>query len=248
MAKKNPRLNQIIAVVQGKKSKAEKLLTEAHHRWNDKALAGISRTYEPLAEDGESLPSEFNKLQTNVREVIAQLWPEIEDYMDVVATQEMGNTTAKADVMVDEIVVLPNAPIGVLLFLEKRLEDLATFIGNIPVLSPDRDWSFDNERNCFVTPPTKTVRTKKTPKTHVKYEATKEHPAQCEMYHEDVVVGHWTVVNFSGALDAKTKAEWANRCRHLLEGVKKAREEANSAEVIPQTLGKPVLEFIFGKV
>jgi hypothetical protein len=34
----------------------------------------------------------------------------------------------------------------------------------------------------------------------VKAEATEKHPAQVEVYHEDVVVGQWKTVKFSGAL------------------------------------------------
>lgn len=41
------------------------------------------------------------------------------------------------------------------------------------------------------------------PRNHVKAEATDKHPAQVEVYHEDVPVGYWTTVKFSGALPAR---------------------------------------------
>ena len=59
MAKK-PKLNQVIAVVAGQKSAAQKLLTEAHnHKLKPALLTGLYRNYRPTKEDGEhTRPSE----------------------------------------------------------------------------------------------------------------------------------------------------------------------------------------------
>ncbi len=49
------KLNQIIAVEKGVKSGSLRELTDAHHALQKPALlAGISRTYQPKDEDGES--------------------------------------------------------------------------------------------------------------------------------------------------------------------------------------------------
>lgn len=54
MAKK---LNQVIEVEKGVKSRALQELTEAHHSLQKTALlAGISRTYRPKDEEGEQFP------------------------------------------------------------------------------------------------------------------------------------------------------------------------------------------------
>lgn len=246
--KRKPSLHQIIAVVAGKKTRAERLLTETHQKaWNEKTLAGITRTYAPLAEDGEKLPPQGNNVQVRVHEVLATILPEIIDYMNVIATQETGNTKARADIVVGEQTLLSDVPIGVILFLEKRLEDLTTFISNLPVLPSDKEWRFDQARNCFVTEPVQSERMQKVPQVLIKHEPTKEHPAQTEVYHVDKVVGYWTAVHFSGAITAKEKAEYLTRCRTLAEAVKKAREAANSVEVDQVEIGKPLIDFIFGK-
>jgi hypothetical protein len=83
------------------------------------------------------------------------------------------------------------------------------------------------------------------PKTHVKYEATKEHPAQVEMYMEDVWVGTWTIVKSSGAIPAATRNAMLERVRKLLDAVKAAREEANGIEVKPQKVGAAILGYVF---
>jgi hypothetical protein len=83
------------------------------------------------------------------------------------------------------------------------------------------------------------------PKNHVKYEATKEHPAQVEMYMEDVWVGTWTTTKFSGAIPAAVRNAMLERMRKLLDAVKTAREEANNLEVRPVKVGAALLGYIF---
>ena len=58
-------------------------------------------------------------------------------------------------------------------------------------------WSFNDSADCWSTEPVRTLRTKKVPRNHVKAEATEKHPAQVEMYFEDVLVGNWTTVKYS---------------------------------------------------
>src|SRR5947209_3792462 len=97
--------------------------------------------------------------------------------------------------------------------------------------------TYQPEFDSHVSKPARTNRTKKVPKNHVKYEATKEHPAQVEMYMEDVWVGTWTTVKFSGAIPAAVRNAMLERLRKLLEGVKTAREEANNLEVRAVKIG-----------
>ena len=71
----------------------------------------------------------------------------------------------------------------------------------------------------------------------MKAEATEKHPAQVEVYYEDVVVGHWRTVKFSGALPASRVKELLERVDKLQQAVKFAREEANDSEVTDQQIG-----------
>jgi len=82
-----------------------------------------------------------------------------------------------------------------------------------------------------------TTKTKKIPRNHVKAEATDKHPAQVEVYYEDVVVGYWRTVKFSGALPASRVKELLDRVDKLQQAVKFAREEANNSEVTDQHIG-----------
>ena len=65
------------------------------------------------------------------------------------------------------------------------------------------------------------------------------------MYYEDVVIGYWKTVKFSGALPAQRINELVERVEKLQAAVKFAREEANAAEVVQQEAGEKVFRFLF---
>ena len=50
--------------------------------------------------------------------------------------------------------------------------------------------------DSWKTDPVRTIRTKKVPRNHVKAEATENHPAQAEVYYEDLPVAYWTTEPF----------------------------------------------------
>ena len=241
-----PKLNQIIAIQAGKKAQAKETLTEAYHLIKKpELLTGLVRTYQPRDEGGEPQPDERKHVQVKVNDLIAKVTADLTEMFDVVATQDWANCQAKADVVVDGRKLLAGVPVTHLLFLEKQLVDLRTFIESLPVLDAAEDWEYKPEVDSYVSRPTRSNRTKKVPKNHVKYEATKEHPAQVEMYMEDVWVGTWTTTKLSAAVPAASRNAMLERVRKLLDGVKAAREEANGLEVKPQKVGAAVLGYVF---
>ena len=241
------KLNQVIAVVAGKKAKAAQVITAAYHQFQKTPLFdGISRTYQPRDEDGEKLPPESKSIQVKVLDLMVEVTAAMVEMFDVVATQDYANCSARADVCVNGKVILSKVPVTHLLFLEKQLKDVETFIGKLPTLDPSETWSFNEAVGSYATSPSETARTKKVPKAFVKAEATKEHPAQVEMFHEDIMVGYWRTVKFSGTIPAKDKNRMLERVRSLHEAVIKAREEANGIDVSPVSNGKAVFDFVFG--
>lgn len=239
------KLNQIIAVEKGSKTRSFAKITEAYQLLQKAAvLAGISRTYQPVDEDGEQYPPESTKVQVKAEDLITDVTASLTELFDVTATKDWANCSARADVVVDGETVLTAVPITYLLFLEKQLVDFHTFVKKLPVLDPSETWTFDAAADSYATDPVQTTKTKKVPRNHVKAEATKEHPAQVEVYHEDIVVGHWRTVKFSGALPAQRVNELTDRVERLQKAVKFAREEANLAEVEQQEIGAKVFEFL----
>lgn len=240
------RLNQIIAVEKGIKTRSHQELTEAHHALQKPALlSGIARSYRPKDEEGEQLPPEATRVQAKAEEVIRKTSEILVALFDVTATKDYTNCKARADVVVDGKTLIAAVPVTYLLFLEKQLVDLHTFVKKLPVLDASESWVFDPSADCWATEPVQTSKTKKIPRNHVKSEATEKHPAQVEVYHEDVVVGQWKTVKFSGALPAKRVNELLERVEKLQHAVKFAREEANNQEADEQKIGRSVLSYLF---
>lgn len=241
------RLNQIIAVEKGVKSQSLRELTDAHQLLQKNAMmAGISRTYRPKDEDGEQYPPESTRVQVKAQDVIKTTTETLTKLFDITATKDWANGSAVADIVVDGKVLLAQVPVTYLLFLEKQLVDLHTFIKKLPVLDASETWVYDPSTDSWATEPVQTSKTKKIPRNHVKSEATEHHPAQVEVYYEDVVVGYWRTVKYSGALPAQWINELLERVTRLQEAVKFAREEANNLEVTDQKVGEKIFGYLFG--
>jgi hypothetical protein len=243
------KLNQIIAVVNGKKSKTLSAITGIYHVLQKPPLFdGLSRNYRPLDDDGETFPDERKNIQFHVPSLLINARKALAELFDVTATQEYANTSAKADVIVDGKTLASGVPITYLLFLEKQLTDFHSLVSKLPTLDPVEKWYWDENASCYSSEPTQTNKTKKIPRTHLLHPPTIEHPAQCEMYHEDIKVGEWTTVKRSGAIPTDEKNDMLERVDKLREAVKFAREEANSGEAETQKIAKPLFDYLLGDI
>lgn len=241
------KLNQILAVEKGVKSDAQRRVTDACHQVQKSVLlSGISRTYRPVDDEGEQLPAESTRVQVRVEDVLRDLGRTLTRLFDVTATKDWANTVARADVVVDGEALLSDVPVTYLLFLEKQLAELRAFVSRLPTLDPSEAWTPDASTDSYRTDPVKTTRTKKVLRNHVKAEATDRHPAQVDVYTEDVVVGYWTKVAFSGALPAARVRALGDRVSRLQDAVKFAREAANGTEVADRRVGDVVFGYLFG--
>lgn len=240
------RLHQLIPVVSTRKGNAERALTEAYklEQKQEPFLGGL-RSYQPDSEEGETTPPESKYVQFTVKKIYDGLRDVWKDLFDGVAALDATNCNAKADVEVDGTVLMRGVPSTHLLFLEKKLIDIGTFISKMPVLDPAERWEFDSNLQCYRAEPKLTNRTKKIAKTIMKAAATVEHPAQVELIYEDLKVGVWTATALHGGIPMSVRADMANRARKLLEAVRSAREKANEAELVDLKTGSAVLDFVF---
>lgn len=245
---KKLKLNQVIAIVNGEKTRAKKTETEIHRRNEQPALFdGFTRRYEPLDSDnGEKLPDEKKNVQLKVKSCISEMKEALASMFDMVATQDIGNQSARTDLVVDDKVVAANVPATYLIFLEKQLVDISTYLGQLPVLDPSEKWEYSGNSGLYETETSKTIKTKKTIKPITLAEATKEHPAQVQMINEDVLIGHWNTKKLSGAIPSDEKEALLRKVRQLIQAVKLAREEANMTEVEMSTIGTQILEHLLG--
>lgn len=240
-------LHQILALEPGVRNRSDKKLTELHRKLaKDQLLSGLTRNYSPRDAEGEHLPGESTKVQVKADEALTVAAAAFTEMLDVVATKDFGNLEAKADVVVDGETLVEQAPATYLLWLERKLVDLHTFVGNLPTLDLNETWTYDGNVGAFRTDTLKSTRTKKVPRNHVKAEATERHPAQVEVYYEDVIVGDWSTVKFSGALPADRVRELLSRVEKVQDAVKSARQAANTVEVEQVKVGSTLFDYVFG--
>jgi hypothetical protein len=241
------KLNQILAIEKQSKSTAHERITKVYHDLQKETLlSGISRTYDSLNEDGEKFPPEQTQVQVRVEDCLREVGDALSALFDVTATRDFANCEATADVVVDGTAILSKVPATHLLWIEKQLVDMHTLIKKLPTLPQADTWKFDQNTNCYRTDDVQTAKTKKIPKPFVKYEATKEHPAQVEVVHEDILQGYWTTVKFSGAVPATRAKELRERCEKLMSAVKFARESANETQVTPMKVGEKIFSYLLG--
>lgn len=241
------KLNQMLALEKGAKNKAFAEMTQIHHRaLKERLLNGITRTYAPRDAEGEQLPPESSTVQVRVEDVLRQLTETLVRHFDITAAKDATNCLAKADVVVDGEILLADVPVTYLLFLEKQLVALHELVEKLPVLDPSEKWVRDEVSNAWATVPAQTTRTKKVPRSFELSPATDKHAAQVNMWHEDIVVGYWTTVKFSGALPATRVADMLAKVETLQAAVKMAREAANNTDVIDFKAGRKVLDYLLG--
>ncbi len=241
------KLNQVLAVEKGVKSRVYGEVTTMNAAAQKPALFnGFAKAYKPKEEDGEQFPPESSRVQMNAREMLQSLGRLLAELFDVTAAKDWANCSAKADVVVDGKVLVKQAPATYLLFLEKQLNDVQTFVHNLPTLDPAEEWRFDEQANLYKSDTSKTARTKKVQKPIVLYDATKEHPAQTQLITEDVVIGHWDTVKQSGALPVRRKTEVLERVEKVIKAVRYAREEANAQEAPEARVGAALFEYLLG--
>lgn len=242
------KLNQIIAIEKGVKSRAHGVISDLFKTIQKADLFnGAVRTYLKKDEDGEDLPSEKKHVQFLVRDIIGSLKISQSDLIDVTTQKDIANMGAKSNVVIDGTEVLPELPVTTLLFLEKQLTDLRTFVAAIPVLDSSENWTLDVNSGLYKTDPVQTHRTKKVTKPIVLYPATPEHPAQTQLTTEDIIAGFWSTIRQSGAMPKPDKEKIAERVEKLLIAVKEAREKANAADAGSKpSIGSAVFGYLFG--
>jgi hypothetical protein len=244
------KLNQVIAISKGEKAKMESTKTKFHHLLKKaELLKGISKRYQPFVEDptiGEESTLETKNVQLTVEKAMQEVISAMKEGFNIIATQDLGNCIAKADIKIDDKVVVAGVPVTHLIYLEKQMIDLNTFVSGLPELDPGEEWSYDAVAGAWKTHEKTTYKSKKIFKNHVRAEATKEHPAQVDTYTEDIPVGKYVKIEFSGNLHKQTKEELLDKISKLTKAIKLAREEANSIEVTRVSFGDSLLTYIFG--
>ncbi len=239
-------LNQLIALVNGQKSRAASAITGIKAKLKRAELSqGLIKTYTPKNEDGQELPPERKSIQIRVDTSLEEVEEILTELFDSVISQDYTNTQTSADIKLDGATLVSGVPVSTILYLEKQLTELSDLIVNLPTLDTAEEWTYDDASNSYVSTPTDRLLTKKVFKNHVKAEATAHHPAQVDVYSEDIVIGTWTTKKFSSAIPESRRVELVKRLQVLLTALQQAREEANRAIVDHKKVGAVLLRYLF---
>jgi hypothetical protein len=207
--------------------------------------------FSPNGEGAQATVENQSDIQSTVAKELAWIAPFIAKSLDASFQVAEANTRARADIVLDDdanTVLLTGLPATALLELEKRVAEVATLVNAIPTLDPAKGFRPDGERGEGISQarPVVKTRTKKAKKLYVKYEATKEHPAQTELIDEDQPVGTIQEQEWSGLITPARKSELLAKVDTLARAVRRARSRANEVDVdLTKRIGKKLLDFVF---
>jgi len=243
------KLHELLAVEPDLKSEAQRLANKVKALFTEGKgrLVGQIRTYQTMDESGEDFADEITELATSVDSELAGWQRAFSDWLDAAMQKEITNQVTGADIVVDGVTLFENMPATALLNLEAKLVEIRQVFSQMPTNDPSEKWLWDADLGCFITRPRYTYKTKKILRNHVKAEATKEHPAQVEVYTEDARVGTWTTLIHSGMLTPVEKQNRLKRVDALIRAVKQARQRANAIDVVDVHLGKKLFAYIYGE-
>lgn len=241
-------LHQFVAVAQGHRKSAESLRTKIYQTLQKSDLyAGFERLYRPDVDESqnpEKLPPESKRVQHRVLEDLAEFVNASIEAARTIATVDVGNTVAKADISVGTKTLAAGVPVSHLLWLEKQFCDLRTVIEKLPVLDAAKSWQKDGNTGLYKTPEETTIRTRKTKRAFEASPATEKHPAQVVVYDEDIPVGKWNRTDYSGALQETERQALLKRVNEVIDATVQARERANQQVVDSVNFAKPIYDYI----
>ena len=241
------KLHELLAVEQDRKHKANQAIGETLKIFSkqDPQFDGMVKRYISLEEDSEQIPDEMKEMVSTVKEKLTATLEIVAQGIDANLSKEETNATglAKADLVVGDK-NLGSFSATSLLALEAHLVKIKELYQNIPTLDATKKWSFDSQKGVFKTEEEVKFRSVKRPKVIVKYEATKEHPAQTELLYLDFQVGKYETIYTSGKITPAQKSGLLKKVDDLLEAVKIARSKANNVEVNNIKVGQKIFDFI----
>lgn len=247
------KLHELLAVETNLETQAAKVRTDLSNTFEKKRhLFEEKRTvFIPNSETEQTSVELQSDIQSTVGKELTWIQEHITKALDASFQVAETNTKARADVVLeddDETVLLTNVPATALLELEKRVAEILALVNSIPTLDPAKGFTVDTQRGGGIYKAREVVknRTKKAVKVIVKYEATKEHPAQTELVNEDVAIGKIQEQEWSGLMTPAEKSVLLNRVEILSRAIRKARSRANDTEVDKsQKIGAKLLKYVF---
>lgn len=243
------RLSQAVALTVARSGAATKDSTVYYHILQKAdSFAGHTKKFKPTKLDSNNQPidpqpDQQKVVQCKVATLLSDLVSVLSGHFDAAATRDIGNTLAKANVVINGTTVMKDVPVPYLLFLESELTNLHTQAQNIPTLSLDKSWTFDQQSGFWKSETVVTNREKKEPQIIKVFEPTEHQEGKFAAVEQSVVTGQWEHVDLSGAIPQTEKQAIIDRIRTVREAVVSAREEANATKIPVQSFASNILNY-----
>lgn len=248
--KKETKLHEILAAEKSVTSKATLLLQETLTKLGKgHFFEGHLKTLTMIQEGPtkaaiEAAAREHKALPTTVQDTLNYTMASWANAENLLATKNLTNQSAKADIMIGATKLAEGVPIDELMGLENRLVELRKIFHAVPTLDASKVWKKGDLPFTYLAEPEIATKTDKTIDAKVLYPATDKHPAQVKEYSYDETVGQFTRVITSGATTTYAKAEALTRLDDLIVAVKQARTRANDIPATKLNVGSAIADYL----
>jgi hypothetical protein len=245
------KLHELLAVMADSTNAAAAIKAETENTFTKKPdhFKGLSRAMSFLDEARSSgNATDRKEMVTTVGDKLDYTFAVIGGNYDALLQLEATNQNANAALVIDGVVLAAGVPATFLLGMETRLKALRDTLLLVPTLDPSIRWEADAVagEGVWRSDVQTAFRTEKTLKHKVLYEATPEHPAQIEMWHEDRPIAKVETTHTSGAITPSEKSAMLDRISKLIVAVKTARQRANTTEVVKGKIASTLFDYIRG--
>lgn len=246
------KLHEVLAVEPDIEGAFKKVLAETIDLFTRKPahLTAFIKKLDMFEETGVEYPEERLAMVTTVPERLEYFFKFFSNFLDIKFQKEATNQNAKADIVVDGTTIKKDVPATYLLALETILKNLRPALEAIPTLQPGIDWDLDDKEGEGVYKakyPVKKMKTAKTFEHKILVGPTDKHPAQVEKWEETKNVGTYITDTWSGMISSAEKSAFLLRLDKLIQEVKKARQRANTTEVVKSTVGQEIENYLLDK-
>lgn len=248
------RLHELLAVEPELKGRKEKALSHASDLFQNQpqVFQGGIKTLEMFDDsrrNEEAAGQELTEVVTSVNEVLNETFTDVEAFWDGRLQKEATNQLAVADVIIEGEIVATQVPVTFLLSMEDELKEIRKLIEKIPVLNAAIAWEKDPQKGEFywkASHPAVRNKTEQTVQHKVLVPAKDNggHPAQIHTWNENVPVGRYTSLPWSGMIPENEKRKMLAKVSALLNAVKQARQRANCQEIEDRHIGEKLLQYI----
>lgn len=254
-----PRMHELLAIDTQVKGQAQAATADLKNTFEKKRHSHFVHkitTFKSNKEGVEPKVEQAQELQTTVRRELKWLGDKLAAALDIGHQVDVGNTLAKADVVLDDgTTLLKDVPGISLLQIGHRLKELQDFVATIPTQDPAQGFKRDEKMSAEGDAVAKALDVEKprTEKIHdwiIAAPATKEHPAQVKDITRDVVIGTVLVQEWTGLITTGEKGDMLDRVEEVARAVKAARSRANELELNVKTnrVGKQILDYVFNGI